>query len=232
MAEGILDADRDNVGTPGAAQRASALVWIAEAQAEAGNMDGARRTIVAAVAAAERIPEVAAADRISMDWRASVFGSIAEAQAGAGDVDGAFRTAERIPSYEYDALDGIALGQAKSGDVEGALLTADRISNGLIRARIFEQIAVTQAEAGDAEGARPTLQAAVTTAERIPLSLGIQGFVLENIALAQAKAGEVEGALRTAERVPEANGRAKALARIAIALVQADRAAGRRPAAK
>ena len=127
----------------------------------------------------------------------------------------------------------IAEGQAKAGDVEGALRTAERISNGYIRGSAFEEIAEAQTEAGDIEGARRTLLAAVATAERIPLAYGSnRTSFLESIALAQAKAGDVEGALRTAERVPEANGRAKALARIAIALVQADRAASRRQTAK
>ena len=54
----VLDQERYVVGTPGAAQRAWALVEIAQAQAKTGDAAGARRTINAAVAAAERLPEL------------------------------------------------------------------------------------------------------------------------------------------------------------------------------
>ena len=79
-------------------------------QAEAGDVEEARRTLQAAVATTQRI-------LYAMN-RASALVRIAVAQARAGDVEGALRTAERVPEADRRAS---ALAR-----IAKALVQADR----------------------------------------------------------------------------------------------------------
>ncbi|SHI71203.1 hypothetical protein SAMN02744035_01330, partial [Thalassobacter stenotrophicus DSM 16310] len=131
--------------------RAEALFFIAEAQAEAGDVAGALNT----------------AQQIDRAWfRAVALASFSNAQSEAGDVSGsrvtialALQAAQQVEDADgrAEVLYFIAEVQAKAGDVAGALNTAQQIE-GATRASALRAIAEAQAKAGDVAGALSTAQ--------------------------------------------------------------------------
>ncbi|PWL19802.1 MAG: hypothetical protein DCO81_07715, partial [Candidatus Aquiluna sp. XM-24bin5] len=94
--------------------RSSALSAVAEAQAEAGDVSGARETLVLALDTVQMIEDAGA--------RSLALSAVAEAQAEAGDVSGALETAQMIEDAGARslALSAVAEAQAEAGDVSGA----------------------------------------------------------------------------------------------------------------
>ena len=200
FAESIDDAEK----------RASELASIAKAQAEAGEVEGARVTVHLAGEAAKSIENA--------EKRASELASIARAQAEAGEVEGARVTvhlageaAKSIENAEKRAseLASIARAQAEAGEVEGARVTvhlageaAKSIENAEKRASELASIARAQAEAGDMEEARVTARLAGEAAKSIENTRYYTVFV--SVAKAQAAVGNEEEARAVLDMALEA----------------------------
>ena len=201
--------------------RAGALTQIAEAQTKTGNDRGASRSVIEALSAARRSSE--------NYQRAWALSSIAVAQAKAGDIQGAVTTTQQIEDDDDRAstLSSIAEAQAEAGDERGAarrfseaLSAVRRISENHERSWPLSSIAEAQARAGDVQGA-------LTTTHQIEDD-DYRAWTLSSIAEAQAEAGDVPGAehslseaLLTARLMKVGDHHARALARIARALVMA-----------
>ena len=179
---------------------------VAKVQAEAGDTEGAARSISIATSHAE------SADSDSRD---SDFGVIAGALAMMGD----FREAERIVEKLRDdsrcfGLLGLAWARAARKDSQGAsrsLLAATNCVDNLsdddpakawVKAVLFSRIAGQQATGGDTMGASLSISKALSAAQRIPGPpenyMAPSAFV--EIAEAQAKAGNAQGAARSISR--------------------------------
>jgi tetratricopeptide (TPR) repeat protein len=151
------------LGIEEAGGRVEALVAIAEAQAGAGEREGARETFSAALETARGIEEA---------WRrVEALVAIAEAQAGAGEREGAretfsaaLETARGIEEAwrRVEALCAIAKAQAEAGEFSAALETVRRIEAARWRAEALGAIAKAQAEAGLGEGAVRTAEMILT----------------------------------------------------------------------
>jgi S1-C subfamily serine protease/ribulose-5-phosphate 4-epimerase/fuculose-1-phosphate aldolase len=214
--------------------RALALADIAEAQAQAGDRQGAAQTFAQAVATARSIehayshaPSYLRASASS--FRASALREIVRVQALAGDIAGALATARSLEDawVRAPAFAAIAQAQAQAGDITGALATARSIEDASERAPALADIAKAQAQAGDRQGAAQTVAQALATARSIEGTSKRAG-ALANIAQAQAQAGDRQGAaqtfaqaLATAQSMENASGRAWALPDIAEAQAQA-----------
>ena len=204
----------DNAGI-----RVASLLSIAKAQANAGEISGAKQTIDNAKRIAQNID----------DGRehAIVLLHIAELQFKLKDKIGAkqiltdaINLAKQIEDAD-STLRQIAVVQAKLGDIREAKQTAQQIgtSSGY-RAESFKDIAVTQAEMGDIEGAKQTVrQMKYTDCNKRSLVDSRRGALLD-IAGVQASSGDVSGARQTARQVGDCRSRSFILGHIAIA--QAD----------
>jgi len=155
-------------------KRAEALKEIATAQAEAGDLAGARRTT-------ESIQE--------QSWRERALEAIAKIELAKGDVNSALRTASRITdgSERYEVFEPLSRALVAAGDIPGALQLAQSFGPEpyTMHARILVAIAETQAKMGDPAGARKTLAR-------------IQDSCVEGsgpVAFAQAEAGDIKGAI-------------------------------------
>lgn len=171
---------------------------VAKVQAEAGDTEGAARSISIATSHAE------SADSDSRD---SDFGVIAGALAMMGD----FREAERIVEKLRDdsrcfGLLGLAWARAARKDSQGAsrsLLAATNCVDNLsddawLKAALFSMIANQQADGGDTMGANLSISKALSAAQGIPG--GSASYVFVDIAEAQAKAGDDQGAAQSISR--------------------------------
>ena len=184
---------------------AGTLSGIAEAQADAGDFEGA-------LASARTIKDA--------NTRASALGAIAEAQADAGDFNGALTSARSIV-YAFPrtrTLGAIAEAQARADDFEGALASARSIEDADVTAKTLHAVAEAQANAGDFEGAL-AVAPAIESAYQRATTLGA-------IAEAQARAGEFEGALTSARSIDRTYTRTGTLHVIAEAQARAGNARG------
>lgn len=143
-----------------------ALIAVAEAQNQAGDLAGAGSTCERALAIGSSTPE----DEPS---RAAALGAIAMAQAGAGDAVGSDKTIRlalsfiKLEKYDFhraEALTIVAIALAMAGDVafakqllEAALEVSKRISSNRVRAGRRVDIATAQVIAGDMEAGWATV---------------------------------------------------------------------------
>ncbi len=179
---------------------------VAEVQAEAGDTEGAARSISIATSHAE------SADGLSRDGD---FLTIARALARMGD----FREAERIVEKLRDnsrcfGLLGLAWARAARKDSQGAsrsLLAAtncaDDVPDGGVdswtKASLFSAIAGQQATGGDTMGASLSISKALSAAQT---SEDDHVHVFVGIAEAQARAGDAQGAAQSISRALAVNG--------------------------
>jgi Flp pilus assembly protein CpaB len=204
--------------------RDTVLAESAEAQAKAGDVNAALKTL-------ESIPE--APGRFSPKDR--VRFSIALAQTKAGDLEGALQTGKSCeqdfpdsPSAQQNksALKEMAAVLARKGDFKGALNTATFIKNRLNKIGALTQIAVAQAKAGDRAGGESTLQQAIKLAEPFQAKdreEKSQAAVF--IAAAQGRMGNPERAIQIIATTQETSSDVRvskqtALKEIALALVE------------
>jgi tetratricopeptide (TPR) repeat protein len=245
MAEKIRVKIADNL------ERSSALEEIAKAQAQAGDIEEAKKTaeevdgvykssalsqIAAAQAQAGDIEEAKkTAEEVDGVYKSSALSQIAAAQAQAGDIEGAKKTAEEIGGYwgKPSALIEIAAAQAQAGDIEGAKKTAEEITRSDRKSSALTEIAAAQAQAGDNAGSRATFQEAIRSADETTSNFN-KSSALTEIAKAQAQAGDNAGsratfqeAIRSADEEDEAF-KLKSLQEIAEAQAQAGDNAGSR----
>ena len=186
------------------------------AQAEAGDVVGARataRAIPDAATRAEAINAIAAAQLVAGDTGAAQE-TLAQALLATGAVTDAGR--------QSLLLSEIAGVQVKLGDRAGATASLDRaleraraIDTPDERERALSRIAVIQADAGRPAVALATTETITEPGQRTP--------ALIRAAAAQAAAGEISRALATAAAIEDARYRTAALQE--VALVQARRGA-------
>jgi hypothetical protein len=207
---------------------------MAVAQADAGNREGATRTLSLAM--------TAVTDMDSVDRRDSVYSEIAKAQARLSDLDGAAATADRIVSVsgqgiarramvaeavragdfqraetvadqipdtdEFSnagAYEAIALGLVRRSETPKAKAMADRVSLSRMRSSVYEGIAVAQARRGDQVGAQQTFEQSKALARMIP-SFSERMWRLQAIVTAQAAAGLPAAAVVTLRELADGYG--------------------------
>jgi hypothetical protein len=218
-----------------------ALRTLATAQARAGDVPGALRSMAAVPT---NLPD--------LQTTSDAWSAIATAQARAGDVSAALATlAKTFPNQSKDdALGGIAARLAAEGDVQGAMATAATIADPTTSDRTLWTIAEGQIRGGDATGALRTLKAtplgahpelAMTMASleakqgnlaearrflaRVPMPERDVGSLL-GLAAYHARAGDVPGALALANRIPPDSSHGGAWHYLALLAVVAGQAAG------
>jgi hypothetical protein len=169
--------------------KAQVLEMIAAAQAEMGDISGAKQTADAIVVTAADGSDIA---EIQSNWKKEALAAIAGGQAGAGDIDGAFATVDSIDdagtkavAYQY-----IVQALARKGDITGAKASV-AMTNGLCRTRANAAIAKAEATAGDITSAIDLAKSLNDATEQA------QAFAF--IAEAQAKCGDQTGAKQTVD---------------------------------
>ena len=208
-----------------AAERADALVGIAEAQRIVGDEGGAQETLAQAGATSSKVevpsialawPDMAGGDNLFEVGaiedglaKADTIIDIADAQISAGALKDAARTMLRARGIFAGLNDTVGIGilsddlvrlaglQARAGDFDGALLTADLIGNGTgsKRAWALADIAHAQAAAGDPAGAFAIYRKVKDPYFRM--------IVATEAGLALAASGDVAGAAAVAARIAE-----------------------------
>ena len=195
-----------------------AYTAIAEGQAKAGDIEGARGSVREALVILRSDEEMfSQADRIK---------AIAESQAKAGDIHGALDTARSIDNgfYRASALSAIAEVQANADDrrnaarsIGEALGAIQEIEHASWRAPALSRIAKAQAKTGDTRGAHRSIGEALSIVPQIEY-VDVRTDVLGGIAEAQAMAGDTQGAaqsigeaLNTVRKINDPFGRAVVL---------------------
>jgi hypothetical protein len=230
----------------GLAARSVHLSLIADLQAVAGDVDGARETAramgdpsrsaalrVAGIAQA-KVGDVAGALATAQSitrehHRDAVLAAVAVAQALNGDMSAAHATLRSLTSGQHLVLAEIAKAQAGRGDVQAALLTVQRIGtwgDGARSAasRALIEVAAAQARVGDATAADASfaraakLAASLAKGPTLKTGASPQASVLEAIAVAQARLGLTVAALRTTDRIALGEFRVDALIAVARTL--------------
>lgn len=174
---------------------------FAEAQANAGDIPGARQTLhlvregddisdaVAAIAKAQaRASDITAATTTALSitrdtyYRDSALGSIASIQADHGDLTSAIATEKRIeaPSYHPEAREHIATRQIQAHDpaaqatIAAIAKTVQAMDQPREQAETLCAVASLERASGDAEGARKSLKQARVATDKLDGSDGIQ----------------------------------------------------------
>jgi hypothetical protein len=206
--------------------RGVALKGIAEAQAEAGDLEGALQTV----------HDLAVRNEMnSRDMAPAGMAKIAAAQAKAGDREGARATLQEAlglthaipddnPNIKNNRFRAVAEGQAEVGDVAEALATIEVIrDDNNERAAALTTVAKAQAQAGDQAAARATFAKAAEAARAIKPRENFgnddpaqnTAYALLMIAKAQAEVGALGDALATARSVTIDDWRLPLLAELA-----------------
>jgi RNA polymerase sigma factor (sigma-70 family) len=209
---------------PDAAQKAYALMVLAQAQAAAGDRPAAAKTLRQGVVTAQLIQhndeypkratlshlakvqaEVGAvadalktAAEIEQNLCGWAFAHIASAQAKAGDAKGALETVGRIPESDQGlALMLIATCRLEARNLKTALQTAEKIKKTMYKVEALSLIAAAQAKAGQRDAALKTLE----TAQAITKECkdGNADFALVHIGKAYAELGDRKAAVKIAE---------------------------------
>jgi len=211
-------------GRSSISERTSALVSTAEAQVRAGDA-------AAALATADSIETVR--------FKAAVLGRIAQVQAQAGDRDGAEATIKLALAAIDDissafarsyAISRVALAMVSAGDGPAAFAkatdTAKQIEDGRLRAQTLWSIAAERRRLRDATGASATETEAETATELIVSRLS-RVWMFSDIALVHARHARPDDAeqafhraLDIARNLENAWSRSRALARLAVILVE------------
>ena len=214
--------------------RIQALAEIAEAQAAAGDVTGARvnlekaRESVKDVVgdalqswarqdiglAAVKADDLAAAESIAESIKDArlhdiVLGAVVDSRRAARDLAGAQATASRMrdAARQGMSLRTIAIRQASEGDFAGALSTVRSIQHPRANALALGDVAGAIARDGGADEARELIANIRDNQSRSRAQV--------EVAAAQAGLGNVRGALTTAGDIDDKLERAEALARIA-----------------
>jgi RNA polymerase sigma factor (sigma-70 family) len=193
--------------------RLSVLGLIVGAQAEAGDVDAARKTIeVMRMPKVEKVEGVYVVDPEFLEnTRASCHVQIAVAQARAGKAKEAAETVGQLDEMRREgfgspALAEIAAAQARAGDWKRAEETVKSIKNDVFQVPAWIEIAKLQAKAGKGDAARASIVEALRAIPpEIPedaVGLARRAGGLELVALAQAELGDRKTALLTAESIP------------------------------
>jgi len=213
---------------------AQTLAEIAEAQATAGDAEGARALLAKAVEVAQGVNEdalrswalqdiglayVRADDLNAAEATAAkirdprlhdiVLASVVDARRGARDLPGARATASRVrdPARQGQGLRAIAIVQASEAHFSEALETARSIQHPQTSALALGDVAATLARDGGFEEAHSVVLGIRDSQIRA------RGLV--EVAVSQASTGDVFGGLKLVEQIDDKLARGEALARIA-----------------
>lgn len=211
------------VGDP--ADRARALIKIAEAQITVGDTANGRITLGEALRSAQIIADPAN--------RSSSLAVLAATQILAGDIaNGEITLAEAIrltqivenPADRARALIKIAEAQIKVGEMANsqlalaeALNTARTVEDPADRARALITIAEVQITIGDTANSRITLGEALRSAYE-SRNNALRDRMIPEVAERQAAIGDAASAIQTARRASPRRARALALTRVALVL--------------
>jgi RNA polymerase sigma factor (sigma-70 family) len=186
--------------------RAHALGAVAEAQAKAGDVKGARGTV-------KLIEDLPGA-------RDNALSRIAIAQAGAGDLKGAEDTIASVSTnpWKGDALRAVATAQVEAGKLKEAAKTAEDITDDLSRVVALLGLARAHRTAKDDRVAARYLQTAQKVVEGIEENERTETRAVAEGALAEAlaEAGDVREARKVAGAVQKAQWKAQAQWRVAV----------------
>lgn len=192
-------------------ERTGFIAIIAEAQAKAGDLDGARNTFALASAGVKAIPrrfeQVLALYGIANEQTRSGLH-----QAARDTVSAIMSTAKQLSvSYRQSSLELVADIQARMGDIKAALATVNRIGDPFYQSHALSTIAGKQAEAGEFDRALATM-GRITDA-------WWREDTLADIAIVKAKGGDVDSAQADAQRIEDKKRRAKVLSAVALNLI-------------
>lgn len=192
-------------------ERTGFIAIIAEAQAKAGDLDGARNTFALASASVKAIPrrfeQVLALYGIANEQTRSGLH-----QAARDTVSVIMSTAKQLSvSYRQSSLELVADIQAQMGDIKAALATANKIVDPYYQSLALSTIAGKQAEAGE-------FDRALATMERISEGRTRED-TLADIAIVKARAGDGTDAQADAQRIEDKKRRAKVLSAVALNLI-------------
>ena len=195
----------------GGVGKANAYRVIAEAQANAGDVAGARQTLELAKTSALGIG-VEAQKGFGDLAIAQACNAIAVAEAKAGDVAAAKMTAAQIGYDGMRAITYLAIAetQARSGDAAGARQGIELAKAAMakvaddMKVTAYLELARVQTEAGDASTARESMRVARAAAAMV--GSGRSGKVAtavaySEIAMAEAWTGDLRGAKATAAQI-------------------------------
>jgi tetratricopeptide (TPR) repeat protein len=175
-------------GMGNAHQKAFSYCLVAVAQAQVGDIAGAKRTI----------GNVGEEYGKTSPFKATALADIAVAQARSGDTSGAKQTikdARQSASSISDqnvraiALETLAVSQARLGDFEAAKRSTHDIRNGPWKASAISGVAQVQVRQRDLNGAKKTIFTIDDSAQRV--------IALSNLAVTQAKLGDFDKAGQT-----------------------------------
>jgi tetratricopeptide (TPR) repeat protein len=216
-------------------ERSRAYGAVAEALAQAEQIEQAQEAFQQALAAAERIENAYR--------RSEAYGAVAEALAQAEQIEQAqeafqqaLAAAERI-EYDYwrsRAYGAVALALVQAGQIEQAqeafqqaLAAAEQIEEADERSRAYGAVALALAQAGQIEQAQEAFQQALAAAEQTE-DADWRSLAYREVALALVQAGQPEQAqeafqqaLAAAEQIEDAYGRSEAYREVALALALA-----------
>jgi hypothetical protein len=190
------------------------IFFVAKAQAQAGNTVGAEAAtnLIFWIAAAQ----AQAGDIAGAKAATDLIFLIAKAQAQAGDIAGAKKTASSIQA----AQSRIATAQAQAGDISSALKTVDLFQETSSKDGAWTGIARFQAIAGDTAGAQRTVDLIQDADHREDAR--------SDIAYNRIRVGDIAGAQRTADLIQKAASKRAVQVAIAGAQAKGDPAAIRR----
>ena len=206
---------------PGTDRQARALGNLAQAVADAGDVDRARELAGRAIAAARTIPDP--------DRRAGVLTDLARLVAGTGDVGRATELADRAETAaraitnrgrQAQALAALAQAVAYAGDLDRAEAVAQAIRDPGRRAGVLTDLARLVAGTGDV-GRATELADRAETAARAITNRGRQAQALAALAQAAAYAGDPDRAEAAARAITNRGRQAQALAALAQAAAYA-----------
>ena len=203
-------------------ERGETLATVAQAQGQAGDLDGVRATLARAFAEVDR-PEA----RGSYPQRVASLIEIASILREAGDPAGARAALERITRL-VDAIQVDPTKQSQVAEIAPGQAYVAEPSPALAQVELLMGLADQRIKLGDLEAARPLLRRA------IPLMKAQEGptrwLFLGGIVAALDQAGDREGTsaaiddlLRDASALPEGQPRNQALGYIARAIAEAGR---------
>jgi beta-lactamase regulating signal transducer with metallopeptidase domain/tetratricopeptide (TPR) repeat protein len=165
---------------------------VALLQDEAGDKEGARKTL-------GRAAEIAAAVEEKDKGRDHALTALAMAQARLGDVDAAVKTGEKVKDARYarHLTAAVVRALAAAGKVKEARALADKVEDRAARVHALYHLGAGQARGGDLTGARSTFADAAELLKE--LNEEDRRGHAHNLATARAIAGDFDGALKTAE---------------------------------
>ncbi len=194
--------------------RLGVLGQVAQALADAGEVDAAQKSIEAM--RLPKVPKVEGVYGIDPEFlensRAVAHVEIAAAQARAGKPQDAVKTLDQLDekrreSFGAPAWAEIAAAYSRAGDDKRAAATIQALGNEVFRVRGWLALAKLQARAGKADAARASLSEALRAIPREiredPVGQANRAAGLQLIALAQAELGDRAAALQTAESIPD-----------------------------